>query len=216
MTNSKKTIFIIIAILLFSVILYFVPVNRIIGSIPLLNRFYNNTTLEIVTQKGKAKIWIDGKDYGETPNTVENLPEGTYLIELEKIAEENFFYEKQSLQITLTRNTSARIDLEIGPENILHGAIIYYTPLRTSSEEGLLTVISNAESSKVFIDKEFLKESPITNLNLRENQYQIKVTATGYEEVEVPILIRNNYSLNLKTYHFPIPTTFDTVEETNE
>jgi hypothetical protein len=216
MTNSKKTIFIIIAILLFSVILYFIPVNRIIGSIPLLNRFYNNTTLEIVTQKGKAKIWIDGKDYGETPNTVENLPEGTYLVELEKIAEQDFFYEKQSLQITLTRNTSARIDLEIGPEGILHGAIIYYTPLRTSSEEGLLTVISNAEGSKVFLDKEFLKESPITNLNLRENQYQIKVTATGYEEVEVPVLIRNNYSLNLKTYHFPIPTTFDTVEETNE
>jgi hypothetical protein len=216
MKNSKNTVFIIIAILLFSIILYFIPVNRIIGNIPLLNRFYNNTTLEIVTQKGKAKIWIDGKDYGETPNTIENLPEGIYLVELEKIGEEKSFYEKQSIQITLTRNTSARIDLEIGPDNILHGVIVYYTPIKTSSEDGLLTVISNTKDAKVFLDKEFLKESPITNLSLRESQYQVKVSATGHEEVDIPVLVRNNYSLNLKTYHFPIPATFDTVEDTNE
>ena len=179
-----------------------------------MNQFYNNTTLEITTEKGIAKIWIDGKDYGETPTTIENLPEGTYLIELERIVGEgSSFYEKQAFQIDLTRNTSARIDLEIGPDDLLHGVLLYYTPIRTSSQEGFLTVISDAQNSRVFLDGEFLKETPITNLNLKEDEYKITVIPAGHEEVEIPVLIRNNYALNLKTFHFPIPVSFDTLEE---
>jgi hypothetical protein len=212
MRKNKTALIIIIPVIALSILLYFLPINRLIGSLPLINQFYNNTTLEILTKRGKAKIWIDGKDYGETPATIENLTEGTYLVELERIGEDTSFYEKQSLQIELTRNTSARIDVEIGPDNLLHGIILYYTPVRTSSQEGFLTITSNVEEARVFLDTEFLKVSPITNLALKENQYDVKVTATGYEDIEVPILIRDNYALNLKTFHFPIPVTFDTLK----
>ncbi len=207
---------IIVLVLTFSVLLYFLPINRLIGSLPFINQFYNNTTLEILTKRGKARIWVNGKDYGETPATIENLPEGTYLIELEKIEEGNSFYEKQTFQIELTRNTSARVDLEIGPDNLLHGIILYYTPIRTSSQDGFLTVISNVEDARIFLDTEFLKVTPITNLSLKENQYEIKVTASGHEDVVIPVLIRNNYALNLKTFHFPIPVAFDSLEEEPE
>jgi hypothetical protein len=40
--------------------------------------------------------------------------------------------------------------------------------------------------------------------------------AEGYEDIEVPVLVRNNYVLNLKTYHFPIPVIFDTLDTNNE
>lgn len=212
MGKNKTALIILVSVIALSVLLYFLPINRLIGTLPLINRFYNNTTVEILTKRGKAKIWIEGKDYGETPATVENLPEGTYLVGLERIEEDSSFYKRQSLQIELTRNTSARIDLEIGPDNLLHGIILYYTPVRTSSQEGFLTVISNVDGGRVFLDGEFLKVSPITNLALKENQYNVKVTATGYEDVEVPILIRDNYALNLKTFHFPIPIRFDSLE----
>lgn len=212
MGKNKTALIIIISVIALSILLFFLPINRLIGSLPLINQFYNNTTLEILTKRGKARVWIDGKDYGETPTTIENLPEGTYLIELERIEGDTSFYERQSLQIELTRNTSARIDLEIGPDNLLHGIILYYTPVRTSSQEGFLTVTSNVGEGRVFLDTEFLKVSPITNLALKENQYNVKVTATGHEDVEVPILIRDNYALNLKTFHFPIPVVFDTLE----
>lgn len=216
MRNHKTALIIIVFVIVLSVLLYFLPVNRLIGSLPFVKSFYNNTTLEIVTKRGIAKIWVNGKDYGETPNTIENLPEGTYLVELERVEEEKSFYKKQSFQIELTRNTSARIDLEIGPDGILQGTIIYYTPVRTSSNDGFLTVISNVEGAKIFLDKAFLKTTPITNLSLKENQYDVKVTAPGHEEIEVPVLIRNNYSLNLKTFHFPVPVSFDTLNNVNE
>ncbi len=213
MKKSKTALIIIVSVIAVSILLYFLPLNQLIGQLPIINQFYNNTTLEITTKKGVAKIWIDGKDYGETPTTIENLAEGTYLVELERIVGESSFYNKQAFQIQLTRNTSARIDLEIGPDDLLQGIILYYTPVRTSSQEGFLSVISNSDDARVFLDGEFLKVSPVTNLSLKESQYNIKVVPTGAESVEIPVLIRNNYVLNLKTFHFPIPVIFDTVKK---
>lgn len=217
MKKNKIALITIFFILAISVLLYFVPINQLIGKLPFINSFYNNTTLEIRTKAGVARVWINGKDYGETPTNIEDLPEGSYLVELEKVVEEGAFYKKHAFQIELTRNTSARIDLEIGPEDLLHGTILYYTPIRTTSDEGFLTVISDVDNSRVFLDGEFLKVSPITNLRLRESQYEIKVLAPGHEEVEIPVLLRNDYVLNLKTFHFPIPVDFKSIgAETTE
>jgi hypothetical protein len=212
MKKNKIALITIFLILTISILLYFIPINQLIGKLPFINSFYNNTTLEITTKAGVAKVWINGKDYGQTPASIEDLPEGSYLVELEKIVKEESFYKKHSFQIELTRNTSARIDLEIGPNDLLHGVILYYTPIRTSSDEGFLTVISNVDDARIFLDGEFLKVSPITNLGVREGQYEIKVLAPGHEEVKVPVLLQNNYVLNLKTFHFPIPVDFESIE----
>lgn len=211
--KNKTALIIILFVLGLSILLFFLPVNRLIGRLPYINQFYNNTTLEISTKRGLARVWVDGEDYGQTPTTIENLPEGTYLVELERIEQGNSFYERQSFQVELTRNTSARIDVEIGPENLLHGTILYYTPVRTSSNEGFFTIVSNVDDARIFVDGEFIRVTPITNLSLSENQYEIRVLAPGHEDVEIPVLIRDNYSLNLKTFHFPIPVLFDTLEQ---
>lgn len=212
MKNRKTVLIIAMAIISVSIILYFLPLGKILGSIPFVKMFYNNTSIEIITEKGKAQVAINGKAYGQTPTTVESLPEGKYTIELKKIADDNTFYEKQTFEIELAKNTSARIDLEIGPSSILNGTILYYSPVpHTSSGKGLITIISSAVDAKVYIDKEYVGSSPISNLELSDNQYQIKVSAQGYEDIEIPVFVRAGYQLNLKTYHFPIPINFDTV-----
>ena len=217
MRNHKTAIIIVGSILLLSILFYFIPINSIIGSLPIIKRFYNNTTLEIVLQNGKAKIWINGKEYGETPQEIEDLKEGEYIIELEKIASGETFYKKQTFKIPLYKNTSSRIDLEIGPEDILHGSIIYYSPEpKISNSEGFLTATSNADNAKLFVDGEYLENLPITEVKLQENQYQVKISALGYEDVEIPLIIRKGYLLNLKAFNFPIPVNFDNVEDTNE
>jgi len=212
MKNRKTALIIVISIIAISIILYFLPLGKILGNIPLIKSFYNNTSIEIITEKGKAQIAINGKDYGQTPTTIENLPEGKYTIELKKIAADDSFYQKLIFDIELAKNTSARVDLEIGPENILNGTILYYTSVpHTSSGNGLITITSSATDAKVYIDKEYIGNAPISSLELKDNQYQIKVSAVGYEDIEIPVFVRAGYQLNLKTYHFPIPVNFDTV-----
>jgi hypothetical protein len=210
--KNRKTVLIIAIIIAISIILYFLPLGKILENIPLIKSFYNNTSIEIITEKGKAQVTIDDKDYGQTPTTVEDLPEGIYTIALKKIAEDNTFYQKQVFEVELAKNTSARIDLEIGPEDILNGTILYYTSVpHTSPGKGLVTITSSATDAKVYIDKEYFGNTPLSNLELKDNQYQIKVSATGYEDIEIPVFVRVGYQLNLKTYHFPIPVYFDTV-----
>ena len=214
MKNRKTVLIIVCTILVVSIFLYFVPLGKILGNLPFLNVFYNNTSMEIIVEKGKANVLIDGKEYGQTPVTIENLKEGKYIVELQKIISQDTFYRSQIFEIQISKNTSARIDIEIGPEDILNGTILYYTSAtNTEKGKGLITITSSAQDSKVYIDKEYVGSSPITNLELADNQYQIKVSALGYEDIEIPVFVRKGYLLNLKTYHFPIPVNFDTVEE---
>ncbi len=213
MKKNKTAIITVITVITLSLTLYFLPLKSLIGRLPIINTFYNNTSLEIISQRSKATVIINGKNYGETPTTVENLPEGKYTVELTRVADDDTFYETETLNIEMARNTSARIDIEIGPKRILHGTILYYTSIpKTSENEGLLTVTSTADDAKVYIDSEYIKKAPVGGLTLKDNQYQIKVTAEGYEPIEIPIFIRKGYHLNLKTYHFPIPVSFDTVK----
>lgn len=213
MKALKTATIIIVFIIVLSALLYFFPPKQLIGQLPFLNRFYNNTTVEIISQKGKAKVWIDDKDQGETPVTVSDLPEGTYLVEMEKIAPENSFYKKHSFNIELSKNTSARIDMEIGPEDLLHGTILYYTPTKTSEKKGYLVITTNTEDPKVSINGEFMKRASLTNLELNDAEYQVKIEAEGYQEVQIPVFVREGYQLNLKIYQFPIPIGSDTLEE---
>lgn len=206
MKSIKTALLIIVSVIVLSVIFYFLPVKSLIGRLPLVNKFYNNTTIEIVTPNSKTRVWVNGKDYGETPVTIQDLPEGEYLVELERITTQESFYQKQSFNIELSKNTSARIDVEIGPDGTLNGSILYYTPAKaTEKEHGYITVTSSVENPKVYIDKDLVNTQSVANLSLKTGQYQVKVYAEGYETVEIPVLIREGYQLNLKTFHFPIP-----------
>ena len=209
MKKLKTAILIFLSVLFFSILFFFFPPKKLIGQLPFLNRFYNNTSLEIVTQRGKAKIWINEKDYGETPVTVQDLPEGDYLVEMEKIAPENAFYKKHSFNIELTKNTTARMDIEIGPEDLLHGSILYYSPMKTSPDKGYLTVTCSTNDSKIYVNGEFTNRASLTNIELEKGEQKIKVENEGYIGIELPVNIRENYQLNLKIYQLPIPISLE-------
>jgi len=209
MKKLKTAILIFLSVLFFSTLFFFFPPKKLIGQLPFLNRFYNNTSLEIVTQRGKAKIWINEKDYGETPVTVQDLPEGDYLVEMEKIAPEDAFYKKHSFNIELTKNTTARMDIEIGPEDLLHGSILYYSPMRTSPGKGYLTVTCSTNDSKIYVNGEFTNRASLTNIELEKGEQKIKVENDGYIGIELPVNIRENYQLNLKIYQLPIPISLE-------
>lgn len=209
MKKLKTAILIFLSVLFFSTLFFFFPPKKLIGQLPFLNRFYNNTSLEIVTQRGKAKIWINEKDYGETPVTVQDLPEGNYLVEMEKIAPEDAFYKKHSFNIELTKNTTARMDIEIGPEDLLHGSILYYSPMKTFPDKGYLTVTSNTNDSKIYVNGEFTNRASLTKIELEKGEQKIKVENDGYIGIELPVNIRENYQLNLKIYQLPIPISLE-------
>ena len=217
MKKFKTTLIIIISIITLSIIIYFLPLDGIASKIPFFNRFYTNTILEIITINGKATVSINGEDYGQTPLTINELSPGEYTVELEKISDSENFYKKQTLNIKLTKNTTSRVEIEIGPAGILHGAILYYTPQGSlDKDKGALSVLCDIKDSKIYIDGEYIKKAPIIANKLKAKEYELEVVADSYEKLIIPILIEDGYLLNVKSFLFPIPIIFETEIDAQE
>lgn len=213
MKKSKTVPIIIFAVVAISILLYFIPTGGLINKIPLLNRLYKNTTLEVITINGKADVYIDGQEYGQTPLTINDLAPGEYNIELEKISDSEDFYQKQTFTIKLTKNTTSRIELEIGPAGVLHGAILYYTQQNNlDKNNGQLSVLCDIEDSKIYLDGEYIKKAPVIAQSMTAKEYELEVSAENYDTLTIPILIEDGYLLNVKTYLFPIPIIFESID----
>ena len=211
MKKFKTVLIVILAIIVTSILIYFLPVDGIINKIPLVNRLYKNTILEVITINGKATVYIDGEEYGETPLTINDLTPGEYNIELDKISDSEEFYQTESFNVILTKNTTSRIELEIGPAGVLHGAILYYTAQNNlDKNQGELSILCDIDDSKAYLDGEYVKKTPIIAKLLTAKEYELEVSADNYDTLTIPILIEDGYLLNVKAYLFPIPITFET------
>jgi len=209
-----KSALIVSSIVVFvSILLFFFQPEDILKHIPILRSFYQNTTLEITVPYGKAKVKINDKEYGETPLNIQSLVAGEYEVELNKIAAQEGYYKPHTFKVILTKNSTSRINLEIGPDDNMHGTILYYLEDNNySPNKGKLTVTANSQDTRVFINSEFLKSTPITNLELNEGEYEISLQSENYENLTLPIVIRAGYTLNIKGYLLPISVIFDNVQ----
>jgi len=213
----KKWRFLLITILVglsLSLFFFFVPFNNVAKRIPILRGFYKNTSLEIVTPNGKSTIKIDGKEYGDTPVNIENLVAGTYQVELIREAEKDSFYKSHKFTVEMTKNTTSRINMEIGPGDNIHGFVLYYLEDSTITDDtGQITITSSAEDAMIYLDEEYLEKVPLTNFNLPTGEYTIEIRASNYEDLSFPIVIEPGYILNIKGYQLPIPISFESVED---
>ncbi len=164
-----------------------------------------NSVLSINTRRGNARVWINGQDYGPTPQSISNLPDGDYLIELERDSEASI-YPRQSFYIELHRNTEAIVDIELAPHDFKSGHILYYSPTaRTLQKTGSLTIRSNVNNYEVNVGGTRISEDELVNYKLDPKEYDVEVKAKGYEPLEFPIIIREGYNLNIRVYLLPIP-----------
>lgn len=176
--------------------------------LPYFKESYKNSSLSVTTRKGIASIEINDKAYGETPLVAENLEEGRYEVKLTKkvSSDQESFYDEVVLFVDLYKNTEAIIDIEIGPEGYKAGYLLYYTPApQASTQTGFLTVKSSAVDAQMLLDGDLYGKLPISVDELEEGEYKITVSANGFESIEVPIIVRQGYNLNVNTFLLPVP-----------
>lgn len=210
MNKTKTALIIVVLIVIFSILFFFFPLDEIAKNLPLVKVFYRNTVLEITSPNGKALVKVDGKEYGSTPTSITNLVAGEYEVEMVRESSSEGFYKPHIFNIWLTKNSTSRINIEIGPDDNLHGFELYNTQDNTTgANKGKLAITSNAQDTKVYIDGEYLDKAPITNHILNEGEYTIKMETEGYEDLEFPIVISEKHILHVKGHQFPIPVSFD-------
>ncbi|MBD3329255.1 PEGA domain-containing protein [Candidatus Dojkabacteria bacterium] len=207
MKKFALPILIIITILAVTMILIFMPADRLLSKIPVIKSFYSNTNLSITTPNSKSEIEVNGKDYGETSQVIGDLEEGTYQVKLSRISGNEAFYDPQTFTIELTRNTESVISVELGPQNIKSGYMLFYTPAKSIKKSaGSLSVSTEVPGVSIYIDNEYISEVPLKKHEISATNHVIKITAEGYETIEVPVIINEDYHLNIVAYLMPIPT----------
>lgn len=209
MKKLKSAIILLVVLLLFALLYLFVPTEKILGGLPFIKDLYNNTSITVNSKNGKAEVIINGKNHGETPIELTGLAQGQYEIELKRVSENIDFYKTRSYKIDLPRNTEAVIDLEIGPADSTSGYILYYTKSPATNDSGYITVQNTPEDASIFLDGEFMAKAPVNAYSLKQNDYQVKISAVGYEDLTFPIVIREGYNLNVRAYQFPIPINIE-------
>lgn len=198
----------ILLLIVLSVIFYFLPIEEILTKLPYINTFYNNTSLTVNSKNGKALIKISGKDYGQTPATITDLEPGTYDIELTRVSDTPDFYQTENIRIELEKSAEAIVDFELGPKGISSGYVLYYTKVLSNSDNnGFLTLITTPSETSISLNDELLGKSPLKATKLNAKEYKLKIANTGYEDLEIPVIVRNGYNLNIKANLYPIPTT---------
>lgn len=209
----KKTItFIIIFLLLagITIALIFLEPKNLLNNIPYLNKLFINTTLTINSPNSKVKIYINDQDYGESNQTISDLPEGNYDIRLRRVtdgsSETNLFYEEANFKVNLANNTESIINVEIGPDGLLYGYILYYVPIETyEKDSAMLSIFSENTPADISLDNVYLATTPINRIKKEPSSYKLSATQTGYQAIEIPIITRKGYNLNVYVYLFPIP-----------
>jgi len=208
----KKAVLPIILFIIFigiTILFIFVPPATIIKQLPFVNKLTNNSTLIVNTINSKANITINEKDYGTTNQKINDLAEGIYSVKMSRITDiQNIFYNDFSFTVELTNNTEAIINVEIGPDNIISGYILYYTKAPKSLDDyGYITVTADKVDATVSIDGQNGENTPLQGKKLQSGEYNILISKDGYESVEFPVIIRKDLNLNINAYLFPIPWT---------
>ncbi|HQG58026.1 MAG TPA: PEGA domain-containing protein [Candidatus Dojkabacteria bacterium] len=208
----KKAVLPIIIFLLFigiTILFIFVPPAAIINKLPFINKLTNNATLIVNTINSKANIKINEKDYGTTNQKISDLSEGIYSIKLDRITDSsNVFYDSATFTVELTNNTEAIINIEIGPDNIISGYLLYYTKAPKSLDDnGYITVTADKKDASISIESQQSEALPIQGKKLSSGEYNIVISKDGYESVEFPVIVRKDLNLNINAYLFPIPWT---------
>ena len=133
----KKAVLIFALILLvLSISLVFIDTEDLMSRLPILKDFHTNTSIEILSNNSISQIYINGKDYGVTNQTIRNLPAGQYNIQLVRVSnQENTFYKPFEFTLKLEKNSEAFVNIEIGPNNLISGYYLYYIPQSSLAEK---------------------------------------------------------------------------------
>jgi hypothetical protein len=138
-------------------------------------------SLDIMTEPSGASIIIDGKEYGTTPNTVNNLPIGDCSLQLKK---SGYATVNKTVIISDGKSTELNETLTKGDADVASQSTT--TNIAVISDRAI-TINSNPTAAKLFIDGVFVGQTPFnTNIGFGNHILHAEL---GTEKVDKVITI---------------------------
>jgi hypothetical protein len=121
--------------------------------------------LDLTSDPSGATVRLDGREVGTTPLTLERLPIGEHLLELEK---DGIYASRRP--ITIAANTLDRLRVKL------------------DRLKGKLPVFSEPRDARVLLDGKDLGSTPVS-LEVEAGSYTLRLTKEGYRVHEEPLTL---------------------------
>ncbi|MFQ5492823.1 MAG: hypothetical protein ACE5DX_01540 [Candidatus Dojkabacteria bacterium] len=151
------------------------------------------SALKVKSLTGEIDIFIDG-EYRDTASPETDLLEifpidpGEHTVLLRRRNHED--YEEVVRKINFEPQIDVIVGYEIGPsETFSEGHILYARKSFASPGSPLLEIFSSPEKINVFLDNQFIGETPLKDVNLDiSDQRKLRFEKDGYDELEIIVL----------------------------
>ena len=167
----------------------------------------SQASISITSKVGQAKVFLNEKDYGETPFEKNDLKPGKYKIRLEKVSNQVDFYNTFERTIEVEKGTQVVIDWEIGPSEEFSSGEIYFFKerLTTTEANSTVSIMSYPEDANIHFDGARQVGTPIVINDVKEGGHKIKTSKDGYIEEELDVVCKSGYDLFVEVRLFPVP-----------
>lgn len=167
-----------------------------------LDKFKQKAGLNIAVLGESADVHINDKFMGKTPYSDEKVKPGTNKITIKRGD------RQYQTSIDFLPNEGGVIhyvglDQDLGTSDTFSSGSEFWFEKDTSGN--VLRVISDPSGAKVFIDNSEVGVTPFVSSNISDADYEIKISAEGYETQTSRITVKKGYTLNATFKMFPIP-----------
>ena len=157
--------------------------------------------IKIKSLSGEIEIYIDGQFEGSVTDNedfadISSLKPGNHSVKLVKKSNTDYYVFERN--ILFEAGVEAIIAYDLGPnEKFTEGHIFYAKKNYANEGKPQLTIYSNPDLTKVFVDDVFLGETPLRNIDIDLNsQHKIKLQKIGFDDLEFTILPEDIESRN--------------------
>ncbi|KKS14464.1 MAG: PEGA domain protein [candidate division WWE3 bacterium GW2011_GWB1_41_6] len=152
---------------------------------------------QAISQYQEAEVLVNGKSIGVTPIQTDEITAGENKITLKTPS------RQYDTTIQFFQNTQIVVNQDMGVSEMFSSGQNFW--IEKSAAGTVLSITSEPNNAKVFIDETEIGTTPYSNSNLTTGEYDLRVEAPGYESHIARIKIQKGFNLNISLKLFPIP-----------
>jgi serine/threonine-protein kinase len=120
-----------------------------------------------------ARVFVDGREQGQTPATIRDLAPGTHQV---RITRDGYVAEERRLAIT-TAQPSPSLSVVLKRTAPVASPA---APADVGTSTGTLTVLSRPDGARVFLDDQLVGTTPLTLPQVGAGQHAVRLEREGY------------------------------------
>ena len=164
------------------------------------------SALSVSVLDGQAQVYLDNALLGQTPYDSTNIKIGENTV---RVANDSTSYE---VSIEFLRDSEVVLNRDLGVSTVFSSGQNFW--MERGDSTSVLSVVSEPDGAKVFIDNTEVGATPYSSNNLSEGEYELRVERAGYESQTARVKVQKGFKLNvvMKLFPLPIPSTVNLLE----